>query len=210
MTAHVALLGDSIFDNGTYTSGEPDVCSHLRSLLPEGFRASLFAVDGSPTGDLAGQLLRVPSDVTHLVVSLGGNDALLNSDMVNAAVSSASAALELFSDRLVRFEASYRAAIEAAAAMGRDLTTCTIYNANLEPELAPAFRVALMMFNDVILRVAFERRLSVIDLRLVCTTPADYANRIEPSGSGGLKIARAIVRRLGIGGADSAHARVFW
>ena len=111
--------------------------------------------------------------------------------------------------RLVRFEASYRAAIEAAAAMGRDLTTCTIYNANLEPELAPAFRVALMMFNDVILRVAFERRLSVIDLRLVCTTAADYANRIEPSGSGGLKIARAIVRRLGIGGADAAHARVF-
>ena len=54
----------------------------------------------------------------------------------------------------------------------------------------------LMLFNDVILRVAFERGLPVIDLRLVCTEAADFAHEIEPSGSGGLKVAKAIARCL--------------
>jgi hypothetical protein len=40
--------------------------------------------------------------------------------------------------------------------------------------------------------VAFEHALTVIDLRLVCTDPADYANPIEPASHGGAKIARAI------------------
>lgn len=36
--------------------------------------------------------------------------------------------------------------------------------------------------------------LPLIDLRLVCDDPADYANPIEPSEAGGRKIAAAIVR----------------
>jgi hypothetical protein len=58
--------------------------------------------------------------------------------------------------------------------------------------------VALVFFNDVILRSAYERGVGVIDLRVVCTEPSDYANPIEPSGTGGLKIARAILRDVGI------------
>jgi hypothetical protein len=54
------------------------------------------------------------------------------------------------------------------------------------------------MFNDVILRVAFEHHASVIDLRLVCSDKRDYANAIEPSGQGGMKIAKAILRATGI------------
>jgi len=54
------------------------------------------------------------------------------------------------------------------------------------------------MFNDVILRVALERAIDVIDLRLVCTVASDYANPIEPSGSGGKKIADAIVAAVGV------------
>jgi hypothetical protein len=50
-----------------------------------------------------------------------------------------------------------------------------------------------MVFNDVILRVAIEFGIPVIDLRFVCSSPADYANPIEPSSAGGAKIARAIV-----------------
>jgi len=55
-----------------------------------------------------------------------------------------------------------------------------------------------MMFNDVILRCGFERHLAIIDLRLVCNEQTDYANPIEPSGSGGLKIAKAIAGWLGV------------
>jgi hypothetical protein len=58
-------------------------------------------------------------------------------------------------------------------------------------------RVALATFNDVILRVAFEHRLSLIELRLICDEPGDYANPIEPSESGGRKIAQAIATAVG-------------
>ena len=47
MTPHIALLGDSIFDNHVYTGGEPDVVAHLRDLLPSLWVATLCAVDGS-------------------------------------------------------------------------------------------------------------------------------------------------------------------
>src|SRR5881628_2070787 len=73
---HVALLGDSIFDNGAYVRGGPDVVTHLRGVLPSGWTASLHAVDGAVIDDVERQLARLPSDTTHLVVSAGGNDAL--------------------------------------------------------------------------------------------------------------------------------------
>jgi hypothetical protein len=82
-------------------------------------------------------------------------------------------------------------------ALGRDTTVCTIYEGNFDPPFAELARVALAFFNDVILRAAFERRIGVIDLRLVCTEPSDYANPIEPSGSGGAKIASAILKSYG-------------
>jgi hypothetical protein len=47
--------------------------------------------------------------------------------------------------------------------------------------------------------MAFEHHLSVLELRLVCSERADYANPIEPSGRGGLKIAQAIARATGAG-----------
>src|SRR3954467_15053198 len=56
MTAgHVALLGGSIFDNRAYTGGEPDVVTHLRDLLPHGWRTTLYAVDGATTADIPRQ-----------------------------------------------------------------------------------------------------------------------------------------------------------
>jgi hypothetical protein len=195
---HVALLGDSVFDNGSCTGGEPDVVAQLRAIFPAGWRASLFAVDGSTADDLGEQLSGIGSDVTHFVASVGGNDALLNSDILDLPVSSTREALLLFGTRAARFEAAYRNAICGALELGRPVVVCTIYNGNLGSHEAPAARVALMLFNDAILRVAFENELRVIDLRLVCREASDYANPVEPSAQGGAKIARAIARALGI------------
>lgn len=196
MAPHIVLLGDSVFDNRAYTNGAPDVVLHLRRLLPPSWRATLRAVDGSTAADLARQLASVPSDCTHVFVSVGGNDALVNRDLLGMPVRSTAQALALFGDRADRFEKAYRAAIDDVLALQRDTTVCTIYNGNLEASEARLARVALMLFNDVILRVAFEHRLRVIDLRLVCASPEDYANPIEPSGRGGGRIAEAIVRCL--------------
>ena len=209
MSFHLALLGDSIFDNSSYTRGEPDVVTHLRLMLPALWRASLLAVDGSVSADLEEQLQRLPDDVTHLVISVGGNDALRYSDLLNRPVLSTLDALRLFRDRVERFEADYRKAIGAALALSRPTTTCTIYNGNLPASQAPTARIALSMFNDVILRVGFERHLPMIDLRLVCNEPSDYANPIEPSSRGGRKIAAAIARAMGLSQEAPEYSRVY-
>jgi hypothetical protein len=194
---HVVLLGDSIFDNASYTQGAPDVISHLDATLPSGWRASLLAVDGSVTDDLREQIGQVPADATDLVLSIGGNDALSNIDILKLPVSSTAEALELFGERSSAFRSSYVAALDLLLALGRPTTVCTVYEGNLEPEIAVRARLALTFFNDVILRTAFERNVDLIDLRLVCTEASDFANPIEPSGSGGAKIAKAIRTALG-------------
>lgn len=209
MAEHIALLGDSIFDNVAYTGGLPDVVTHLRALLPEGATASLTALDGSTTADLADQVREIPPDVTRVVVSIGGNDALLNADILDLPVVSTHEALILFGERVADFEESYRSALGTLLERVPNTTVCTIYNGNLGADRAAAARIALMMFNDAILRTAFDLRLPVIDLRSVCTLPSDYANPIEPSGSGGAKIARAIARALGWSSDAAAPSRVF-
>jgi hypothetical protein len=209
VTEHIALLGDSIFDNASYTGGAPDVITHLRQVLPPGFRASLFALDGSTTSDLEEQLDQIPRDVGRVVVSIGGNDALVNADLLDLPVTSTREALLLFGQRITRFESSYREAIASVLRRVPSTTVCTVYNGNLPEDQARSARIALTMFNDAILRVAFEWRLPVIDLRLVCRDPSDYANPIEPSGSGGAKIARAIANTLTPTPDHSSPSKVF-
>jgi hypothetical protein len=199
MSPHLALVGDSVFDNHVYTGGQPDVAAHLRAILPSPWGVTLCAVDGSTTSDFGPQLERVRSHVTHVVVSLGGNDALINADLLDLPVKSTAQALDLFGERVAAFETSYRWALEAILALGRKTIVCTIYNGNLGGKEAGRARVALMMFNDVILRVALEHSVDTLDLRLVCTETTDFANPIEPSGSGGRKIATAITSTLGVG-----------
>jgi hypothetical protein len=206
---HIALLGDSIFDNASYTKGQPDVVAHLRGLLPDGARVSLLAVDGATTAGLGAQLDKMPADVTRVVLSIGGNNALLNSDILNLPVASTQEALLLFGRRVAEFERGYCESLAAVLERIPDTTVCTIYNGNLPAHQAPSARVALMMFNDVILRAAFQRRLQMIDLRLICSEPSDYANPIEPSGSGGAKIARAIAAALGWTAGQAPGSRVF-
>ena len=196
---HITLLGDSILDNRAYTMGEPDVATHLQRLLTDSVDVTLCAVDGSTTSDLSPQIKNVPSSASHIVVSIGGNDALLNSDLLKTPVASTTEALMLFGESIREFELAYGSAIDGILKFQRPTAICTIYNGNLDPPEAALARIALMMFNDVILRCGFERHLTVIDLRLVCNEPSDYANPIEPSGSGGFKIAKAIVRWLELG-----------
>jgi hypothetical protein len=188
MAEHIALLGDSIFDNGAYTQGLPDVVTHLRQILPDGMTATLLAVDGSTTADLEKQVGQLPSDVSRAAVSVGGNDAILHADALHLSVSSTGEALRLFGRRASTFEASYRTALAGVLRHVPQTAVCTIYNGNLSGDEAASARVGLMVFNDVILRAAFEWHLPVIDLRLVCVDPSDYANALEPSSTGAAKI----------------------
>lgn len=194
---HLVLLGDSILDNGSYTAGGPAVITHVEQQLPHAWRATLCAVDGSTTEDIHDQLKALPGDATHLLLSVGGNNALLRAEVLETPVTSSGEALLLLSEVAAEFELNYRRAVSACLSRNLPLVVCTIYHGNFpEPSYQRRVVVALTLFNDVIIRTAVENRLRVIDLRLVCTSPEDYANPIEPSASGGAKIARAIVRTV--------------
>jgi lysophospholipase L1-like esterase len=127
---HLVLLGDSIFDNGRYTKGGPDVVAQVRSALPPGWKASLNAVDGATTRDIDAQLARLPRDASHLVLSIGGNDALATEPILRAKAGTVAEALTLLSGATKEFEAAYRKAIAACMRHDLPLAICTIYNGN--------------------------------------------------------------------------------
>jgi lysophospholipase L1-like esterase len=194
---HVVLLGDSIFDNGAYTGGEPDVVTHLRKVLPGGWHATLCAVDGATIAELADQLPRIPPNGSHVVVAIGGNDALQHSDVLSRRVGSSAEALQILAERVAQFESDYRAALDAVVELNFKTCVCTIYNGALDPAQATIAKAALAVFNDVIVRTAIDVRVDLLELRSVCTEPADYATPIEPSGRGGRKIALAVAQVVG-------------
>jgi lysophospholipase L1-like esterase len=206
---HVVLLGDSIFDNKAYTAGGPDVVTQLQGILSSGWRATLGAIDGATTEDVSRQIAAIPADASHLVLSLGGNDALGHTDLLEQRVHSSAEVLDRFATAAARFETRYRAAVEALRRRALPLTICTIYNGNFpDRNFQRLASTALCIFNDAIIRVAFENALALIDLRLVCNEPSDYANPIEPASHGGAKIARAIARAIALPPAADGLSRV--
>ena len=190
---YVVLLGDSIFDNKAYVGSGPDVIVQVREALPSGWSATLAAIDGAMTADVKTQLKTVPEDATHLIVSVGGNDALQEKGLIEESARSVAEVLDKLAKLKAVFEKSYAAMLDSVVARNLPIAVCTIYDARYQDPAARKIAAAgLAIFNDTILREAFARGLPVIDLRLMFDDDADYANDIEPSVKGGAKIARAI------------------
>lgn len=217
---HVCLLGDSIFDNGVYVDGGPDVAEQLEALPAResaeggppadeteqapgsqgrsensasgGLSVTLCAVDGSIVADVPAQIPDVPESATHLVLSAGGNDALSHESLLLDSSRRGPQLLTELSRAAAEFRAEYSRVLADLRRFDRKLAVCTIYHGNLEQNVAQAVPAAVAAFNDAIYRVANEYSASVIELRDLCTVPGDYANPIEPSVQGGAKIARAI------------------
>ena len=190
---HIVLLGDSILDNGAYIGAGPDVIEQVGKRLPAGARATLGAVDGAVVSAVRLQLQIAPEDATHFVVSAGGNDALHHAGLLDEKVSSVADALDKLAAVRESFARDYRTMLDDVVARGLPVAVCTIYDARF-PDLKQRRRASLglTIFNDCITREASARGLALIDLRLILTADSDLANPIEPSVSGGAKIANAI------------------
>jgi hypothetical protein len=191
---HIVLLGDSIFDNAAYVPGRPSVIEQLRTALPSEWQATLLAVDGAIAVDVPRQVVRLPADATHLVVSAGGNDALGNSTLLEDTKRCAAEGFLQLADIQEQFRQDYRDLLHAVLEAGKPTVLCTIYDSI--PDLPPVGVTGLSVFNDVILREGFRRGLPILDLRLICTESRDYSSvsPIEPSEVGGAKIVRGICR----------------
>ena len=207
---HVVLLGDSIFDNGAYVRrGEPDVVKQVQARLPQGWRATLCAVDGAVTTSVPSQLSCVPADASHMVVSVGGNDALRSSGILREPARSVAEVVGRFAAVQDEFARDYSTMLNRILDRHLPTALCTIYDARFpDPQEQRLVVTALSIFNDVITRAAFIRRLPLIDLRLICDEVDDYANPIEPSAKGGDKIA-AVIAQVVAGNSIFPRSQVF-
>jgi hypothetical protein len=194
VTRHIGLLGDSIFDNGVYVPGKPAVIEQLRKELSEPSKATLLARDGDVTASVAGQLARLPKDATHLVVSVGGNDALQHTGLLDKAIKNSAELLAELAEVHARFRKAYARMLATVLEQGRPTVVCTVYDSNFDPPKKALADVALAVFNDCILRSAGDAGVPVIDLRRIFSERKDYANPIEPSETGGAKMVKAIIR----------------
>ena len=139
----------------------------------------------------------VLESATHLVVSAGGNDGLSRADILQRPATSVASAVEQLAAIRGEFQDKYRRMLNSLLALKKPLAVCTVYDPNFPEELMQRLTTtALNLFNDCILREATTHGLPVIDLRLICTEPEDYANEIEPGVAGGRKIAEAILRLI--------------
>ena len=192
---NITLIGDSIFDNKVYVGNGKSTSEHLKDRLEGRGVAALCAVDGAVTDDVVRQLPNVPKDTTHLVLSVGGNDALGEMSILGMKVTSSAQVFDELANVTTRFERRYENMLGAIMKTHERLAICTVYYPRMEDNFAQKIAVAaLASFNDVIIRQAFKNGLPLIDLRYVCDENADYANPIEPSEAGGFKISRTIVR----------------
>ncbi|MCE2792644.1 MAG: SGNH/GDSL hydrolase family protein [Blastopirellula sp.] len=191
---HLVLLGDSVFDNQRYAGNGPAVINQVRSQLSAEYAVTLLAVDGHTTRDIASQLQHLPKNATHLVVSVGGNDALANSGVLNRPATHSSEVFWALSEIREAFARDYGRMLEQLSNLDLPVVLSTIYDPRFQDARHQQLCVAALgVFNDVITRAAVSRGWPLLDLRVIFSEPGDYANAIEPGAAGGKKLARAIV-----------------
>tara|TARA_B100001250_G_scaffold277610_2_gene240091 strand:- start:2580 stop:3275 length:696 start_codon:yes stop_codon:yes gene_type:complete len=206
---HVILAGDSIFDNGTWVPGDPDVAEQLRGLLGPDDKVTLLAVDGDVINGVSHQLNDLPNDATHLFISVGGNDALGALRVMEMPVNKVGEGFLLFHEVRKEFEKMYQNMLSNALSYRLPTTVCTIYrpclshgnairmighsdidlNSDQQQKIA---NTALPIINGIIRNEAISAGLPIMDLEIIFNDVSDYANDIEPSAVGGMKMAKII------------------
>jgi len=190
---HIVLLGDSVIDNKAYVGRGPDVSEQLRTLAPGDWQVTRLALDGALAAGVLRQLDNLPAGATHLMISAGGNDALAESSILDAAARSVGEVLIRLAHIQDRFREGYARMLDAAAKRQLPTAVCTVYDPRFpDPVRRRVSALALSVINDAITREAFSRRFTLIDLRVMFADDTDFANPIEPSVQGGMKLARAI------------------
>jgi lysophospholipase L1-like esterase len=194
---HIVLLGDSILDNSAYVPVNLDVINLLRNRLPDGWKATLLARDGSKINDVIYQLRQLPEDASFLVLSVGGNDALGHADILSERANSVSEVLLKLADIQDEFRNNYQVMLKNVLSFGLPTVVCTIYYPRFpDPILQKMSKLALSIFNDCIISEAIGSGSRLIDLRMIFSEDKDYATPIEPSEKGGAKLADSILEKV--------------
>ena len=196
---YVSLLGDSIIDNKLYVEkGELSVTEHLQNKSSSNF--TMIAVDGDTTEEVLDNQLDILKDpVSHIVLSIGGNDLLQNLHLLQDETSGMKFALEKSSELIGEIQENYTKILEHLSQYDAKVLLCTVYEGDLESDVLlaeydKAGQAMLKMHNDTVYFLASKFEVDVLELRNIFTNKEDYANPIEPSHIGGERLAKAIIQ----------------
>jgi len=198
-SVHIALLGDSTLDNGRHLNsalGELSVGRQLSQRCnARNWKVTMLAQDGSLLEDvLTQQIPLIPMDASHVVVSCSGNDllALLNEMVV--AKFALSSVYRAVGEGLSMVSEQYRELITQLKKLECFVACCTVYRPNFD---AIGFKslatISLGVHNSRLMRIAEDLNCSVLDLASIFEGDEDFANPLELSTRGGMKVVENVM-----------------
>lgn len=206
MNTNILLLGDSIIDNKVYLKKNQLSTDEVFKHQFREQRVHMHAVDGAVASHIPSQIdafLRNgnPDEITHILLSAGGNDALKILPTMGDPVTHSFEAFARVGGVLSAFDRDYQDALMLIRKIFKNAEVCvmTVYNGNLKQQYPfagiEAFSAsAISMFNDVIYRNARAHDCKVLELREFFTDQSMYANPIEPSAKGSKAILEQYIR----------------
>jgi len=186
----VVLFGDSILNNSRYVSLGDSVGSSLREIYRKNL--IMYAQDGASINNIYNQLEQfstfheTTNDDLHIIISAGGNN-MLDAMRVHA----------LNDASVDKFALQYSRLLNHVCKL---YPKSHIYLLNVYYPADKSYnKIAkyVTRWNDTIKKMVEEKEHSVlIRVDEICVEEEDFTNEIEPSSTGGKKIADAIVQNV--------------
>jgi hypothetical protein len=188
---HVVLLGDALLD--AYSSIDKSPGKFEGDILPGTRHPWKLSVVSAAEVERAGPALVLPKDATHAMIFIEGNHAIEQSGLLDSRPGAYGQTLEQLTLAADEFERTLERLIHVAQAARLVIMVGTMFPPNYKDPLRQRTAcAALAVFNDRVTKRAAAARASLIDLRLTCNEPEDYAKPTLLSKSGVQKVANVI------------------
>ncbi|MEW5774284.1 MAG: GDSL-type esterase/lipase family protein [Thermodesulfobacteriota bacterium] len=189
----IVLLGDSSFNNVKHAPQGASILELLRARLPEGVKAVSRALDGNAILDVYAQANKLPSEASHLFVSVGMVDAMKHESIFFKKNINAIAVFEQLYTIREGFRDKYEAMVRNLLNLRLPLAVSTLFSPNPPHEhMRRALSAGMAVFNDAILDSARAYGLPALDMHSLVRAPGDYADPLHPSAAAGARIAERI------------------
>ena len=177
----VICAGDSILNNTIYVPPGKSVVDYIR--LNSDKDIINISRDGAIITDVYNQMRQIPNVETTnmtIILSVGGND-LLEYELIEKAYIN-------YIELIKYIKQTYK---------------CKLYVLNLYypiDESMKTYHETISKWNTLLNEIPKKEKIeiNIIDISKIITEPSDLVNKIEPSVTGGLKIANKIIKMVNI------------
>ena len=176
----IYLLGDSTLANSKYVDVDQSVVSRLRA---NGETVVDLAMDGCPVIGVESQLKHIQCEPAVVVVSVGGNDILQKTNFERSHWEKA----------LDKDFASYRRIIDKLLKCSKSRIILLDVYYPVDPEYK-RYHPLIEYWNSMLYKYAEEKDLRMRMISRSLTSSDDFVDGVEPSASGGTKIATGILK----------------